>query len=387
MYIFNPEHDLALANGDIHFVPPESALRFGRDCASLTKFMRGLDSLADLDGEDTAKGMVRKIVPWGWNSLLCDRLLKEGYSRSLLPDSEELESIRRLSHRRVALDGLAELDGLFDHFYDDESGECSGKNDKRCKVIGSSYRIAASSLDEVVNFINQNKNVVLKSPLSGSGKGIRFVSGELSHSDSGWCRNNISRYGYVVVEKRFAPVLECAMLFRCEAGEVQFLGYSLFYASNGAYRGNLLASNDFLKKLILIYLPKELLDGIKGEVAGYIGRKIAPWYNGFVGVDQFVCSDFTGYRGDNPVNGPMENGADGVADYYFNPMVEINLRMTMGLVARNIFDNFSAEYNLRDGSHTFEICRNAGQSGGYSYSLEECGGMLDFSAFSPFSCI
>ena len=69
MYIFNPEHDLCLANGDIHFVPPESALALGRDCGSITKYMRGLDSNADNGA---------KIVPWGWNYVLRERLFKRG---------------------------------------------------------------------------------------------------------------------------------------------------------------------------------------------------------------------------------------------------------------------------------------------------------------------
>ena len=54
MNIFNPEHDLCLANGDPNFVPPESALKFGRDCAGLTSLI------------ETGEG----IIPWGWDAVL-----------------------------------------------------------------------------------------------------------------------------------------------------------------------------------------------------------------------------------------------------------------------------------------------------------------------------
>ena len=81
MYIFNPEHDLCLANGDIHFVPPESALAFGRDCASIVKFMQGLNDEA-------------AIVPWGWNSVLCDRLIKAGADKNVLPSEQQLKDIK-----------------------------------------------------------------------------------------------------------------------------------------------------------------------------------------------------------------------------------------------------------------------------------------------------
>ena len=54
MNIFNPEHDLCLANGDPNFVPPESALRFGRECAGLNSWI------------ETGDG----IIPWGWDAVL-----------------------------------------------------------------------------------------------------------------------------------------------------------------------------------------------------------------------------------------------------------------------------------------------------------------------------
>lgn len=40
MLIFNPEHDLCLANGDVNFVAPESAMKFGVDCGKIADFMR-----------------------------------------------------------------------------------------------------------------------------------------------------------------------------------------------------------------------------------------------------------------------------------------------------------------------------------------------------------
>ena len=38
----------------------------------------------------------------------------------------------------------------------------------------------------------------------------------------------------------------------------------------------------------------------------------------------------------------------------WNPAMEINLRMSMGLVARNIYDYHAAEYGLGEGTHCFE---------------------------------
>ena len=37
--IFNPEHDLCLANGHAHYVPPESAITFADRAASLMQII------------------------------------------------------------------------------------------------------------------------------------------------------------------------------------------------------------------------------------------------------------------------------------------------------------------------------------------------------------
>lgn len=369
MYIFNPEHDLCLANGDIHFVPPESALAFGRDCASLVKFMQGLDKEADADvgidknrwgGEDIAG--VKKIVPWGWNSVLLNRLVKQGYSSDLLPTIGQIAQITELSHRSVALEALGYVNRAL-------GKSCGDVNMQQEIVAPADYRIAAKSVEAAEIFLERCGNVVLKAPLSGSGKGIRFVSGSLSHSDAGWCRNLIARHGYVVVEKRVRPVLEFAMLFRScaansvgEVSGVQFFGYSLFYTQNGAYRGNILASNEFIEKQISRYVPAALLEKSRLAIMEFLKERIAGKYDGFIGVDQFVYTDF------NRLNTDVDADA-GI--YRFNPVVEINLRMTMGLVARNIYDRFSNEYNLQEGSHVFEICRNVPEIGRYTYKIDK----------------
>ncbi len=388
MYIFNPEHDLCLANGDIHYVPPQSALQFGIECAGLTRFMQGLDTLADSDNIfypsciPTDFKHINKIVPWGWNSVLCNRLLKEGFPHELLPAQEQLQAIKELSHRQTALDA--------------HSFVCQRLN------IGSTltpadYRIAAKTLAEVEDFLQRHRNIVLKAPLSGSGKGIRFVADVLSQSDAGWCRNLIQKHGCVIVEQRFAPVLECAMLFECINGQrcnsasqdgiedikknnasVIFRGYSLFYASNGMYSGNILASNEYIEKEIVKSLSgnssntenkdeaenpelANILGKVKNALMEYLQKNVAPRYSGFVGVDQFVYKTYDSKSGYADIN-DCRNRVN-CNKLFFNPVVEINLRMTMGLLARNIYDRFAGKLHLQDGSHRFEIVHSkAGMS-------------------------
>ena len=66
--------------------------------------------------------------------------------------------------------------------------------------------------------------------------------------------------------------------------------------------------------------------------------------------------------------------------YGYNPVVEINLRMTMGLLAHNIYrlreklhigtTEADALEKITDGSHYFEICRaKKGSKEHYSYVI------------------
>ena len=288
IYIFNPEHDMCLANGDENFVPPRSAMGFANDNMDLSERLKRPNKQR------------RQIIPWGWNHSLRKRLIKEGIDPSALPSEEELQFIRTHSRREFALEVHSRL-------------SCGNS-----QVMGPDYRIVATSVGEIEAFISANGSAVLKSPLSGSGKGIRFVRERLSESDAGWCRRTLDKQGSVIVEQRFEIIKECAMLFECHHEGIDFIGYSLFESRNGAYSKNILASNQDIEDLIAGYIPRDTLIDIRENLTGILSDTLAGHYEGFLGVDQMICLT------DSPV---------------FIPVSEINLRMTMGLIARNQYDN------------------------------------------------
>ena len=315
MWVFNVEHDLCLASGERNFIPPRAVVEFAQRCRWIGKYM------------PVPQGAGR-IVPWGWNMQLKGRLLREGVPAAELPSDAELEFIKENSRRELAVELLEHLNGGYDG-----------------RIVSSRYRIVAHSLLEIEEFLGKRVRVVLKAPLSGSGKGVRFVTGELMETDRGWCRRTLESQGAVIVEERLDVVQEFAMLFEVGAvsaevegtciGGIKFLGYSMFYASNGAYKGNLLASNGYIEEKLAKDVGKNILEGIRENVAGFLQEKLCGRYTGFVGVDMFL------YRG-------------GEGSIMINPAVEINLRMTMGLIARNIFDHHREELQLGDGTHCFE---------------------------------
>ena len=288
IYIFNPEHDLCLANGDENFVPPRSAMGFANDNMDLSERLKRPNKQR------------RQIIPCGWNHSLRKRLINEGIDPSALPSEEELQFIRTHSRREFALEVHSRL-------------SCGNS-----QVMGPDYRIVATSVGEIEAFISANGSAVLKSPLSGSGKGIRFVRERLSESDAGWCRRTLDKQGSVIVEQRFEIIKECAMLFECHYEGIDFIGYSLFESRNGAYSKNILASNEDIEDLIAGYIPRDTLIDIRENLTGILSDTLTGQYEGFLGVDQMICQT------DSPV---------------FIPVSEINLRMTMGLIARNQYDN------------------------------------------------
>ena len=288
-FIFNPEHDLCIANGDENFVPPRSAVGFAKENIDLSEHLKRPNKQR------------RQIVPWGWNHSLKKRLINEGIDPATLPTEDELQFIRTHSRREFALDVHSQL--IID----------------APQVIGPNYRIVATSVSEIEAFISANGSAVLKSPLSGSGKGIRFIREKLSESDEGWCRRTLAKQGAVIVERRFEIIKECAMLFECHQEGIDFIGYSLFESRNGTYSKNILASNQDIESLIAEYIPLDTLIAVREELKAILADTLVGHYEGFLGVDQIICQT------DSPV---------------FVPVSEINLRMTMGLIARNQYDYF-----------------------------------------------
>lgn len=352
-YIFNPQHDLCLASGDADYIPPASALEFARKCGWVERFMG--DTPVAGPGEDDA------IVPWGWNAVLRNGLLREGIPASILPTDAQLCFIRECSRREVAVQLLEYLYSSFVTYEyrkvaesgsaeDGVSGDGAVGKGKVCgrdmKIVPCGYRIVAKSLVEVERFVEERGKVVLKAPLSGSGKGVRFVAGKLMDTDTGWCRRILQRQGSVVVEERLDVLKEFAMLFRYasdSSGEVgvHFMGYSMFYSSNGAYKGNVLASNGYMEEMLGGYISVDMLRETCCMVERFLQEKLGGCGNlrGFVGIDQFVCRRLGG------------------EEILYHPAVEMNLRMTMGHIARNIYDFHAEEFGLGEGTHCMEPAR------------------------------
>ena len=104
------------------------------------------------------------------------------------------------------------------------------------------------------------------------------------------------------------------MLYECHHEGIDFIGYSLFESRNGAYSRNILASNEKIENIIAECISRDTLTAVREGLTSILADTLVGHYEGFLGVDQMIC------QAESPV---------------FIPVSEINLRMTMGLIARN----------------------------------------------------
>ena len=325
-FLFNPDHDLALAHGRTHYVPPASAVAFAVDAAPIVSWLTRdaavlvpnlpmpddfLCQLQELRKEcrwvtqqELPELPVEKVMPWGWNYNIWERLKKWGVSDGVLPTEMEITAIQRLSHRRTA---AAAMQFLRDH----------ATRPERLPLPAQELH----SLDEADQFFRDHGDVMFKMPWSGSGRGLRHVVGTMSPHQRGWIGQSIRKHGSILAEPFLSVVQDFAMEFVCD-DDVRFEGYSLFETHNGVYLSNMLMSDEAIEKHLSQWIDIQILAEYKNLLTQFIQEEIAPYYKGCVGVDMFV------YQKDG--------------DFLVNPAVELNLRMTMGLLANRFVREYMA---------------------------------------------
>lgn len=325
-FIFNPDHDTAMANftpyykcsaeisrmaADLCILPvwyiPEDVISYVivDSQESVDLFSVQLSSFSHFDPSMFLVSPLNiSVSPWGWNPSIVHNLSEQGVSESLLPDIHDLKKLRYFSSRGRCVDVLSSMLGI--------DGVC-GKT------------VECSSMEQVEKLLFSFGKVVLKAPWSGSGRGLYMVSyNDWNANVAGWVSRVIRTQGSVMVEPHYNKVCDFAMeFFSSSDGGVEFVGYSLFETdTHGNYKRNLLLSNDAIKTRLLEYISEPVLTCICDRLLKIFNDMFSRYFSGYFGVDMMVCCE----------NGKM----------LVHPCVEINLRMNMGVVARLFFDRFVA---------------------------------------------
>ena len=328
LHVFNPEHDLALASGLSNFTAPHAGRRLRADLGYLPALWAGEDDCVLVEHVEQARrafsrlrarvgGSPRRFVdksqlsrlpidrvsPWGWDLALRAALIRYGVSPEACAGEAEIAAVRDYSHRRHAAEVLRRL---------------------LCHMPQDSFLetpVEAVSVEAVEECMSRSSRLVVKAPWSSSGRGVRFIDGALSGYHRGWLRNTIAQQGSVMVEPFYSKVKDFGMEFEAlPDGQIRYLGLSLFDTHNGAYTGNIIASEEDKLDIISRYIPISSIDFVRAKVTDALRAVISGHYAGPFGVDMMILS--------NP---------DGQG-FSVHPSVEINLRRTMGHVAIEMAD-------------------------------------------------
>ncbi len=324
LYLFNPENDLALAHGKAQYTAPPNAVRLHDAGALLPLWYCGegakvlaptvtdvlwinrVKSLFDIKGVLYTPNCAEEItccVPWGWSHNAVRQYLDGGVSRVLMPKDDDLERMRQLSHRRISIEVSRRIKDII-------------------REDMPPLAVEAKTVEDVMCFANLHQSLFIKSPWSSSGRGVVNASTMSEQELRRRAEGIIRRQGAVMCEKALDKVKDFAMLFYCKDGNVEYCGLSSFFnESVGAYAGNVIASQQEIERSLNGYNTNIAIGELAEVLPKVLYESIGTSYRGYVGVDMMI------YRN--------ESGRVCV-----NPCVEVNLRMTMGVVAKLWSDRF-----------------------------------------------
>ncbi|MGP1423615.1 MAG: hypothetical protein ACTTKM_06650 [Prevotella fusca] len=342
LHVFNPEHDISLAYDNKYFTAPHAGRQLRHDLEYLPalwaregdcvlvenmasashharRLMRYSEQVRFVDRKEMERlaGQVDKVQPWGWDSAVKFQLEQMGVSAAVLPDDVQLSEIRKLSNRQFS---SAVLKGVLERLANPV-------------LLGE-----ASYVDNIVELervLNDTGKAVIKAPWSSSGRGVRYVDTVLDAALANWGKNVVKSQGGIMVEPYYNKVKDFGMEFFSDADGVHYAGLSVFHTVNGAYVGNSLAGESEKRSVLSAYVSGDLLDEVADVLEQLLSSKLRGVYHGALGVDMMIVASDVGFM--------------------LHPVVEINLRHTMGHVALAL--SARSEFHERmmridyDGSH------------------------------------
>jgi hypothetical protein len=338
LHIFNPEHDIALACNKKRFTAPHAAQELRMSIGWIPALWASDGDMVLVDDvafaiKAAAKCKEKKaevlfvsdadlsgirfdcVMPWGWDRAVKTRLVDDGVPAELMPSDNVMEHLRLLSSRVQTKSALKHLrEGL-----EGTCGEAFSTND----------------ISLIKDSVASGNHIVIKSPWSSSGRGVRYVERSITPSVKGFIRNVIHEQGEVMVEPYYNKVKDFGMEFEAMAdGSVAYRGLSLFLTHNGAYTGNLLAHEDEKAEMLSRYVAPQLIEEIKTRACRYFANRFKGIYQGPFGVDMMIVA-----------SGDESNG------FLLHPCVEINLRRTMGHVALALTPEVASPHRLMHIDH------------------------------------
>lgn len=313
LLVFNPENDLALANGTPYFTPPKMAQKIRFDLQMLPFWLaergdfvyapRSLENQAYLDYVKEILPQKSEIglkfddladltlAPWGWS----DALYYEFSNKLNKVTDFDLAKLRDISSRKTVIQ-------IYNYF----------KNNSEL-VLPVSPKLC-KTFDEVESFVFENQKCMIKAPWSGSGKGVFNVTNQNIQNYTPWIKGTLKKQSSILCEVYLDKVQDFAMEFYSDGKVVKFVGYSVFENNNRfSYEQAIIANEAGLQSYLQKFVFIEYIETVKSLLIECLNSFIPQNYTGYFGVDMMLYKNAEG-------------------DIKIMPCIELNLRMTMGLV-------------------------------------------------------
>lgn len=312
LFLFNPDCELAIANGGKNFTPSANVVQMADDLAFLPAYLGEegdcvlVKEMPDEQFNESVGGALGvackavteeevqtmdnvEAVPWGKSPKMCHWLAKRGLGEEWRPEQKDWYS------RKTAREGLAWL-------VEEMSLPQRDIIPRICNTP-----------EEIEQEVSDGKYIV-KAPWSSSGKGLLALEQTVSAKEKEWLSGVLRRQGYLMVEKRLDKTADFAMEFRKDGEKVEFIGWSVFATGeHGEYCGNYIGPQEGIERGLVQRAGAEVIEQLKEKLPEMLQR-VLPGYTGYLGVDMMLYRD--------------ESGQECV-----QPCVEINLRYNMGIVA------------------------------------------------------
>jgi len=332
IYYFNPTCELAVANGSFSYQPPLLLQEMECDLSMLpfvfctendfvltdnppsADFLQiladagfGLPKFCRLvDLESRPAGSFDAIYPWGWSPAAHFKLnnLKEKCSETFkaCPVYHWTAGYKLLFERSTSLDFLVGIlnNNPPDWFISKE-------------MVGEKV----SSCDEIDLLLKSYSPLVLKAPMSSSGRGIQIIrKTQLNTSNKQWISGVLKQQNYLVAEPYLEKLMDLSFQFQVlSSSEIEYLGYSIFETnSNGQYSGTFVHPNlgKFIREKYVPELEFRIKETAKVLKSALEKSAYANKHRGFLGVDALV------FRNEDLL--------------MMQPCIEINSRMNMGIL-------------------------------------------------------
>ncbi|MDK2842413.1 MAG: hypothetical protein PWQ17_1919 [Anaerophaga sp.] len=332
LFLFNPTNELAIANGQVSYMPPANLRRFENDLASLPWILsdeddyilvsykegNSLKHLSDhgwkmpslVTSPEEIPEEVRLIFsPWGWSPAVYNKL-KHFYHLAAPqwhthPFARWNKNSAQLLSRETGYALLKEIE-LIKRNYPDKYGQI--------EIPYSPVEInSIAQLSE--EFQKTEPPALIKTQWSASGRGLFKIRDEKDNPvASDWIKGMLKRQGKLFIEQMLPKIQDVSFQFMID-DEIEYIGHNYFYTdSSGQFAGCAIGrpenASSYFKDQAQI--SAALHQGAEIVRAGLIRTEINKSYKGPAGVDGLFF-----------INKQKE--------MKLQPCLEINLRYNMGI--------------------------------------------------------